>query len=216
LYKVFFWILAFALAVSLLFNGYLCYLQFSVENNLDEDWVKTFSFWWSPEEQNITSGNGILWINFTFKPVGENLSITVEINDDESTGCYAPEDKLILVFDKNRNGKIDFWDYRWENDTVYALGADNSSYTYYIVGPKGEVDFASHPIYKPEPSPWHTCIFSNETGYVFNISLPLEETGPTGIVYAIYADLPVYDENYEPRFTPIESLRVYIHFSYLP
>jgi hypothetical protein len=184
LYKIFLCILASALVVSLLLNGYLLYLQISKENNPNKNWTKTFNFWWSPEEQNITSGNSPLWINFTFAQIDENLTITVKINDDDNglLGPGANGGTLILVFDCNFNGKIDYgtedkpYDFRATNDTVHP---DVSFY------PNGMVGF---PSLIPYPSPWHTCIFSNTTGYTYNISLPIKDIGTTGIIYAIFID----------------------------
>jgi hypothetical protein len=208
--------LGIVLAVSLSYNGYLHYTQ--RQNNSNH----TFNFWWSAQEQNITSGNGIFWMNFTFKTVGENLSITVSANDDEETRGAA----LVMVFDRNRNGKIDYdvSDYGHPEiygivDTPYVFESDNKTSTPWIlVGPKGEIIFISSGPGISEPSPWHTCTFSNETGYTFSISLSLEEIGPTGIVYAIFLDNdnPYIDYHHPFKYYPLESMEVYVEFSYLP
>jgi len=194
-------VLAGALATSVGYNVYLA------RHNPDEEWTKTFAFCWSPEEQNITEG--ILWVNFTFKTVGENLSIIVEINDDETKGNISG-DTLFLVFDKNRNGKIDYCNF---SDTVYSLAACNYSFTGHLVDTKGRVYFVSH-WERPIPSPYHICIWKEGIGYTFNIVMSLEEIGSTGIVYAIY-----FDEDWPiPRELPpgavIPSV-VYVTFSYL-
>jgi hypothetical protein len=214
-------ILVSALVFSLLFSILLGYMLLNIrssENNPNGSWTRTFSFWWGPEEQNITSGNGILWMNFTFKTEGENLSITVKVNDDEGNGS------LIMVFDKNKNGKIDFWETDYGHpeihgigDTPYEFDSDNKTMTPWImVGPKGQSAFASVGRYS---SPWHTCTFNNETGFTFNINLPLEEVGSTGMVYAIFGDPDNPYISFSPltyKYNPPESTIVYVYFSYLP
>jgi len=217
-------VLVSALATALVLSGFVSYMLLSKgsqESSPNENWTKTFSFWWSPDEQNITSGNGLLWMNFTFSTVGENLSIIVEVNDDEG---YCG---LTMAFDRNNNGKIDYGETDFDfpeihgvRDTPYDFDSDNMTMTPWItVEPNGLRRFASVGEY---PSPWHTCTFSNETGFTFKINLPLKEVGSTGLVYAIFSDPdnplitdPVTHET-TYKFSPPESTLVYLCFSYLP
>jgi hypothetical protein len=208
--------LGIALAISLSYNGYLYYTQ--TQNNSNH----TFNFWWSPQEQNITSGNGMFWMNLTFKTVGENLSITVIANDDEENGSA----ELVMVFDRNQNGKIDYHVSDFDSpeiygivDTPYDFDSNNKTITpWLVVGPKGEMSVASSGFGISQRSPWHTCTFSNKTGYTFSISLPLKEIGSTGIVYAIFLDRdnPYLPPHHQYKYDPPESMGAYIKFNYLP
>jgi hypothetical protein len=204
------------LFVSLLCNIFLAYyhMQLTRPHN------KALNFYWSPEEQNITVGK-MFWLNFTFMNVAENLSITVRANDDDNElGCV-----LIMVFDRSRNGRIDYGKYGnsgYVEDTPYYLRSDNKTLTPWVkVGPKGEVAIASggDPPGVSKISPWHTCTYSNLSGFTFDISLPLDEIGPTGIVYVIFWD-PDNPRLYNPdgssyrKYYP-GSMYVYMEFSYL-
>jgi hypothetical protein len=207
-------VLAGVLVVSLFGNIILAFyhVQLTRPHN------KAMNFYWSPEEQNITVGK-VFWLNFTFMNVAENLSITVKTNDDDNElGC-----RLIMVFDRNRNGRIDYNVIGWSEprlvvDTPYDFRSDNITNTpNIVVKPKGEVMLLSDGY--SSISPWHTCTYSNRTGFTFNISLPLDKVGPTGIVYAIFydPDNPSIDNPHgrpSYKYDPY-SMCVYTEFSYL-
>jgi len=207
-------ILSGVLVVSLLGNIFLAYYHIQLTRPQN----KALNFFWTLEEQNITVGK-VFWLNFTFMNVAENLSITVKANDDDNEiGC-----SLIMVFDRSRNGRIDYYVTDYGNperlvDTPYEFRSNNKTITPWIlVKPKGEIIGLS--VGESRTSPWHTCTFLNQTGFTFNISLPLDEIGPTGIVYAIFWDRDnptLYEPNGRPyrKYDP-GSMAVYTEFSYL-
>jgi hypothetical protein len=210
-----------ALAIMMVSGGFIYYTltTSSSSGNPSEGWTTTHNFWWNPEEQNITSGKGPLWLNFTFGAKNGNLSIIVNVNDDDNAILGLPDENgatLVLVFDANKNGEIDYfsqdrpYDFRANNKTEFA-----GNYSAISIGPNGDCTF---PSLLPEPSPFHTCLFSNITGYSFNITLPLEDVGTTGMVYAIFVDWDNWITPWEPGAGPkyAGGMHVWTQFSYLP
>jgi len=165
-------VLAVCLVVSLFFNGYLYY---DLTRSAEHQSPTFFSFVWSPEAQNITEGP--LYINMTFERIGENLSVTIKINDDDycvtGSGGTGP-DALLLWFDVNGDGYIS-----WPGDpgsTYYWLKPNNRTLFDVIVDPYNLTLGPIQPSatgYETE-SPFHTCVFMPEEGYIFNCTFPLK------------------------------------------
>ena len=104
-------------------------------------------------------------IEISFDWQAENLSMTVTVNDDE----YNKADYLGVVFDKNKNGIIDFG----LKDEPYVLYVNN------MTRPKGVIILQEHgglnwPYINKMPSRYHVCTFDEQVGYTFKISLPRE------------------------------------------
>ena len=159
-------VLVICLGVSVGFNVYQHFSAFKFFDVSESS--RAFVFLWPPSDQEIVDGT--LRIEAVFSWETENLSITVKVNDDE---YCAAGDYIGLVFDSNKNG--DLFD-------------DRSSYALYVGGIYADHEFSVYRGLKailtelgflctggnPEPSPYHTCTFNNETGYTFEISFPKE------------------------------------------
>jgi hypothetical protein len=120
----------------------------------------SIAFAWSPWQQDIV--NGTLWINVTWTWQTENLSMTIRVNDDDLN--YL--DYLGFTYDKDNNGVIDQYP---SMDVIDAIGffPYNKSWSG-IIGDSG-IGFYYIGL---QLSKFHTCLFTNETGYEFKISLP--------------------------------------------
>jgi len=135
------------------------YQLFYANLHAPESFSRSSNFAWSPLYQEIV--NGTLWINVTWTWQTENLSMTVKVNDDDLH--YL--DYVGIAFDRNYNGVIE------------SLGKDGGALGFFpynqywggLLGPLGGISFASGGL---SPSKYHTCTFTNETGYEFRISLP--------------------------------------------
>jgi len=101
-------------------------------------------------------------IEISFDWQAENLSMTVTVNDDE----YNKWDYLGLVFDINKNGKIDYGG-KDEPCIVHANNLTRVRKGVYLL----ENGLFSWAMIDPMPSSFHTCIFDKEVGYTFKISL---------------------------------------------
>lgn len=109
----------------------------------------------------------------------------------------------------NRNGRID----NGMDDVPYLLYSDNS--TACSTGLDLPHFYSSFCV---DPSRWHYCTFSNETGYTFYINLPLKDVEATGIVFAGYWDLddvfwPIPPDGKWERFAG--GMYVWVQFNYL-
>lgn len=163
-------ILCVCLAVSLFFDGFLAWrLQ-----NLTVESSRAFTFLWRPEEQDIV--DGWLQMNASFVWDENDLYVVVKINYTILRGSY-----LGLVFDRNKNGKID---YQSRDDLPYILFMDNTTYTdpphpelmggnytlaytsLLLDGRLGMLLMSSSYVGS------HTCIFDPETGYTFAVKFP--------------------------------------------
>jgi len=165
-------ILSSVLAVCLVVSVAAGYVYFSRSS------VKSFVLEWSAAEQEIV--NGTLRMEFTFEWQNESLSITVKINDDE----YDMQDMLGFVFDRNGNGTIDLY----HKDTPYVFTANN--WTWYNVALRFDGCLVL-PKDLPLPSPYHTCVFIEGTGYLFNISIPKSELAnvKADVVHIFFGDV---------------------------
>lgn len=197
-------VLAVLLAVSLCLSGYFGYQAYS-NSTRNATWTRTFSFWWAPEQQNITSGKGVLWMNFTFTRIGENLSITVRVNDDEDNllgNQYGGGDLILIFFEEPKEIYT----------TPHLLTSTNGTLPAYVkLAPTFSV---TSPMRLPDPSPWHKCTFSNETGYTYIINIPLKDIGNSGNIIAIFGDRDVLEPSaYGKRFEG--GMYVMVQFNYL-
>jgi len=163
-------VLAVCLVVSLLFNGYF-YIMLS--NNGDEAnyGPAFFSFVWSPEQQNITEGP--LYVNMTFERTGNNLSVTIKINDDDYNVLYdqfhIKSDTLIICFDSYGNDSSITLD-----DTFYYYGLRPDNTTVY--GNFVDLELIPHFIgssLSRDNSDVHYCTFKLNEGYIFNCTFPI-------------------------------------------
>ena len=134
---------------------------------------RTFIVTWSKGEQEIVDGT--LRIKISFQWTNESLSVIAKINHRQDFGHY-----LGLVFDKNGNGKIDYWG----SDEPYLLGRKNwtcyhSSLCPPPSTPKSAYYWGEGPHLIPcrcaSDSPYHTCVFQENVGYTYNISIPKSE-----------------------------------------
>jgi len=157
-------VLVACLVVSLFFNAYQC-LSFRGYNSSTS---KTFVYEWprgSFAGQRIV--NDTLRLELTVEWGEETLDMVAKINDDE----YHWEDYLGLVFDRNGNGFIDYG----MSDAPYLLGAAN-----YTTAPNqnaltrdNTIEWLVDDI--PHSSPYHYCVFTEDVGYTFNITIPKSE-----------------------------------------
>lgn len=159
-------VLAIALVISISFN---VYQRFGCSSESDRDLVfdRAFVFKWPSSQQNITKGTLRIEALFNWEG-GENLNITVTVNDDE---YIKYNDYLGIVFDRNKNGEIDLG----FEDLPYAFFGNNVSYYWKPAILLLETGRCCYADVEPRPSPYHICIFNNETGYKFEISIPKEE-----------------------------------------
>jgi len=154
-------ILLVAICVAVLIAAVGVYAYTSMNNTN----TKTFFF-----ESKWSSDGETKHMKMTFAIKGENLSITAEIDDT----VYSPTAFLGLVFDMNHSGAIEDW------EPAYMLYARNESrdpvrYPTAWKSPENVTPYLSFASCEPRPSPFHTCVFNNESGYVFKIQIPLEE-----------------------------------------
>lgn len=149
---------------------------------------KAFAFTWTKEEQDIVNGTLRLGISFDWK--GENLTIIAKINDDKlGFGGY-----LGLVFDRNGNGEIDYW----ETDEPYMLLSDNGT-----TGVGGAYLLPLNSSWGPDypegkggklsghctrVSPYHTAAFIEDVGWLYKVSIPTSELAEVkaNVVYIVY------------------------------
>jgi len=136
--------------------------------------AKVFVYTWTKEEQDIVNGTLRLEISFRWK--GENLSIIAKINDGKAYGFGGIPNfsHLLLVFDRNGNGKI---------DDSYSRDADSEgAYLFYsknlfsdnaelISVEHGGIAFSCNAF----KSPYHKCTFEEGVGFTYNISIPRAE-----------------------------------------
>ena len=137
--------------------------------------AKTFVYTWTKEEQDIINGTLRLEISFEWK--GENLSIIAKINDGKAYGFDGIPNfsYLLLVFDRNGNGKIDdvhspdadsegaylFYSKNHFSDTAYLISVEHGG--------------ISRCRCVPIKSPYHKCTFEEGVGFTYNISIPRAE-----------------------------------------
>jgi len=149
-------VLVACLAVSLFFNAYQYF------NGCNEK-SASYSFVW--QKNYIRSG--LVRMEVTFDWSTDDLKMIVEVNDNDSDSYGA--DYIGLVFDTNRNE--DLYD-----ELGFVLYAANMV-PYKPRANKLE-DWGglrtSEIEMPPIPSPYHTCTFNNETGYVFHIAISKE------------------------------------------
>lgn len=177
--------------------------------------MRSFAFFWSEMNQNITDGT--LWLNMTFQRQGEYLHIEADLNIFEfnNNETYARYGSLVLTFDRNNNGQINMG----EADNARIFGPDNKSSDGLYLRPNGEFDVASNFI--PEPYHNYTFFFNQETGYHFNIYFPIREPKPSHPghedYYTIENDL-VYVIFIFTRFSrsphQISWSRIYVSFTF--
>jgi hypothetical protein len=98
---------------------------------------------------------GLVKMMLTFKIVGENLSISAEVNDKQG--------ELIVVFDRDSNGTI-MGDDGW---MFYGVPAYRD--VFHVNSTSGMFFIAKMP---PHPSPYHHAITTANATY-FDIRLPL-------------------------------------------
>lgn len=150
-------VLTVCLAVSLGFNIY----QF-LDCNGETSVTKTFT----RHHKTYIRPDGVVRINATFDWSGSNLTITIQVNDDE----YCSHDYIGLVFDRNKDGSL-------FDEVAFLLGAGNKTSPF----PSGvrledwggliEPPFTI----APKSSPWHTCTFTEDEGYTFDIEMSKAE-----------------------------------------
>jgi hypothetical protein len=161
-------VLSSALAVCLGFSiGFNVY-QHSISSGLfNISSGRAFVFLWPPNDQEIVDGTLRMEVVFSWET--ENLHATVKVNDDE----YCAGDYIGLVFDSNKNGDL------FDDLSLYALYAGSIYVGQEFSLYQGSNVRLTEAGYmgtggNPDPSPYHTCTFNNETGYTFEISLPKE------------------------------------------
>lgn len=158
-------------------------------NNLNS--AKVFVFTWSEEEQDIV--NGTLRVEISFQWKGENLTIIAKINDGKAHGFYEtlqPSSLLLLVFDRNGNGKLDAASQHPTGpepepvtERPYLFFSTNNlfeddaqlSYTVGIIRTSGIT----------VKSPYHTCTFKEGIGFTYKISIPKTELAKIKINNAV-------------------------------
>jgi len=118
---------------------------------------RTFIFTWSKGEQEIVDGTLRMRISFQWK--NESLSIIAEINDV----TYHVDSVLGLVFDSNGNDTLD----RGEQGYIFC------PLPYWCIA--FLYDGRSMGGRMPMKSPYHTCVFQENIGYTYNISIPKSE-----------------------------------------
>jgi len=141
--------------------------------------AKTYTFTWTKEQQSIVNGTLCMEISFQWK--NENLSIRVKINDGKPYGFGGIPNAglLLLVFDRNGNGKIDGEsphptgpEPEPSTEKAYAFSSSNLYWEgctlNYAVG---IAKVRSLPI----KSPYHTCTFKEGVGFTYYISIPRAE-----------------------------------------
>lgn len=148
---------------------------------------KVFVFTWPKEEQDII--NGTLRIEMSFQWKGESLKIIAKINDKLGLHGY-----LGLVFDRNGNGEIDYW----ETDKPYMLQGNNMTAGAggaYLL-PRNSSAGPDYPEGKggylrghcTRVSPYHTAMFIEDVGWLYDISIPKGELTEVraNVVYIVY------------------------------
>ena len=161
-----FWrFLAIAFGVSLAFSIFLNIIQYSSLNNLlNVSHGRKLIFLWPPNEQDIVVGTLRIEVFIDWESVPENLTLIVKVNDDD----LSMADAIGLEFDSDGNNQIHSM-----GDKDYAFLANNKYYSpEYAVVWEGGINY---PLVPPKPSPYHKCIFSNQTGYTFIINMPKNE-----------------------------------------
>ena len=149
--------LAVCLVASLSFNAYQ-FLNCDGETSV----TKTFT----RQHKTYIRPDGIVQINATFDWSGSNLTMTIKVNDDD----FFWADYIGLVFDTDKDGNL-------FEEVAYLLDAGNMTSPL----PSGnrledwggiyEIPVQLH----PDPSPWHTCTFTEGEGYTFNIEIPKDK-----------------------------------------
>jgi len=157
--------LAFVLVASLFLNILLGFETMSRRQINGSS--KNLSFFWNPKTQNITNGTLQMLVDLDWS--GSNLSIVVEINDDD----FSRSDYLGLVFDKNGNRDL-------YNDLTYYLNAEEREdwptrmpLDPQKLEPWGGLSWSA--AIGLRWSPYHRCSWNTETGYVFNVGIPKSE-----------------------------------------
>jgi hypothetical protein len=131
---------------------------------------KTFIFTWTHKEKEYR-----MTLTFDTVPTltGANLSITAKINAD----VFGYKNNFDLLFDLDGDGEFKKW------DPAYILYNDNTMHQ----GLLDEGWIIAIPDCVPQPSPYHTCVFDNDTGYTFKINFPLEELKlKNDLIYVTY------------------------------
>jgi hypothetical protein len=132
---------------------------------------KTFVFTWVWDEKEYR-----MELAFDTVPTltGANLSITAKINAER----YYYRNNLNLFFDLDGDGEFK------KLNPGFEFLADNGTYSVSLI--EGWV--TAGPYYEgPQPSPYHTCTFDNDTGYTFKINFPLEELKlKNDLIYVTY------------------------------
>jgi len=159
-----FCVLSILLCVSLTVNLYLFYLSQLPAT------AKIFNFHWNVEYQNVVDGT--LCMNVTFEWINGNLSVVVEVNDDD----YHSGDSVGLFFDRNRDGTIDHKDMRVKigNRTVpleNILIADGMATQGALISHRGKTEITR---VISTRNGRHVVTYS-ATGYVFQISYTSSE-----------------------------------------
>jgi hypothetical protein len=139
-------------------------LAFSWLNQSNNGQAKSFNW----NDKNYIRGDGLVRANLTLDWHGDNLTITLWINDDD----FQPYDYVGLVFDADKDG--DLFD-----EVAYLLYAGNCTPAH----PQANRLEEWGGIYKspvklpPEPSAYHYCTFAD--GYTFHVEIPKKEVNFT-------------------------------------
>lgn len=146
-------VLIVCLVASLSFNAYQ-FLNCDGENSMTKTFTRQCKSYIRPD--------GIVQINATFDWSGSNLTMTIKVNDNDSIADY-----IGLVFDTDKDGNL-------FEEVAYLLDSYNQT------PPCPETNhledwggiYTLPILLHPDPSPWHTCTFTEGEGYTFNIEIP--------------------------------------------
>ena len=134
--------------------------------------TKTFVYTWTKEEQEIVNGTFRLEISFQWK--SDVLNVIAKINCSQSN---KPDDVCLgLVFDINGNGELD---YGTIDEPYMFLPSNITLPADFLPKPPGISDETDKGCYlipqhthEPLKPSLHTCTFSKDTGWTYNISIP--------------------------------------------
>jgi len=186
-------ILVITLLILLIPLGFAIYQLFYASSlSVSGGISKSMAFAWSPMQQKIV--NGTLWINVSWTWQTENFSMTVKINDDD----FHYLDCLGFVFDTNHNGVIESL-----VDIGWGLFPYNQYWPLVTLNKLGDLTFPSVGRFQ---SDFHTCTFTNETGYEFKISSRTPFIDRPTLVHLCFRDM----------LSEISGDAVYIEFEVRP
>lgn len=181
-------ILPIALSILLGFGVYQFFYASSL--HAPESVIRSYVFYL--HNDYIRNGTSVR-IEILFDWQAENLSTTVTVNDDE----YNEWDYVGLVFDVNKNGKIDYG-YDDEPCIVHANNLTRTRKGVFLQ----EHGLLNWVMIDPMPSSFHTCTFVEGIGYTFKICLPRQVIGvePPMPMHICFVDYERWKEtNYSNR-----------------